>query len=224
VKPARALPASGPSLPGGPPSLSCSGCGRVGRFLATEAGGPCAPDAARSAVHCAGLHAAAQTGLHRSSLPRGASACRQDTRAGGVRPSARANTPGPGGCGHTATAKGPAVYARGGVDGPERPPDAAPCRPDRGGPARGARCRGSRGWVRGPIPSPSSAMTGPGPVPDSGSHVLQCSGVYSRSFAWQHHSPSGPAVSHLELELKGPFLTWPEHPAVAPGTGLLQWR
>ena len=124
------------------------------------------------------------------------------SRGGGVPHSAQANTPGPGGSGHTATATGPAVYGSAEVAGPASPPGAAPCRPGRGGPARCARIRGSRCWARVPTPAPSFVTTGLGPAQDSGSHVPRYSCAHSIVLAWQHRSPSGPAVLHLELELK----------------------
>jgi len=55
---------------------------------------------------------------------------------------------------------------------------------------------------RAPTPTPSSSANGRGPDPGSRSHVLQHSCVYRISLAWQHRSPSGLEVLHLELELK----------------------
>ena len=68
--------------------------------------------------------------------------------------------------------------------------------------SRCGRTRGSRCWALAPTPSPSSAANGRGPGPDSRSHVLRHSSVCRISLAWQHRSPSGLAVLHLELELK----------------------
>ena len=48
----------------------------------------------------------------------------------------------------------------------------------------------------------SSGANGHGPGPRSTSHGLRHSCVDRISLAWQHRSPSGPAVVHLELELK----------------------
>ena len=103
----------------------------------------------------------------------------------------------------TATARGPGVCAAAAADGPERPPASVPCRHDRVGPS--SRCgptRGSGCWALASTPSPSSATNGRGPGPGSRFHVLRHSGVCRISFAWQHRSPSGLEVLHLELELK----------------------
>ena len=80
-----------------------------------------------------------------------------------------------------------------------------PCRPDRVG--RASRCgptRGSRCWALAPTPSPSFATNGRGPDPNSRFHALRHSCVDRISFSWQHRSPSGREVLHLELELKPP--------------------
>ena len=110
--------------------------------------------------------------------------------------------------GHTATARDPGVCAVAVADGLGRSPGCVPCRPDRVGPA--SCCgptRGSRCWGLAPTPWPSSAANGRGPGPGSRSHVLRHSCVYRISLAWQHRSPSGLAVLHLELELKLCFST-----------------
>ena len=73
-------------------------------------------------------------------------------------------------------------------------------RPTDCGSARGSRC-----WGPAPTPSPSSAANGRGPGPGSRSHGLQHSCVDRISLTWQHLSPSGPVVLHLELELKEPI-------------------
>jgi hypothetical protein len=195
-------PCGWPPPRGARPSASCWGSGRVGLSPATEAGGPGAPDAARPTARCAGLHAAAHTRRHRWSLSRVASACRQDTRVGDARQSVRANTPGPGGFGHTTRATGPGVCGVAVADAPGPPLRAAPCRLDTESRVRCACIRGSRCWGRAPTPSPSFAANSLGPVPGSALHVPRYSGACSIVLAWQHLSPSGPTALHLELELK----------------------
>ena len=48
----------------------------------------------------------------------------------------------------------------------------------------------------------SFGAIGRGPAPGLRFHVLRHSCVDRISLAWQHRSPSGPVVLHLELELK----------------------
>ena len=85
--------------------------------------------------------------------------------------------------------------------------DPQPCRPDTGGPSSCcAPTRGSRCWARVPRPWPSLVANGLGRARGSGFHVLCHSCVGRILFAWQHRSPSGLVVLHLELELKRPFL------------------
>ena len=181
------------------PSTSYGGSGRVDRSLAPEAGALCAPDAVPPAGRSSGRRVAAHTGPHRWSRPRGASACRQDTRVGAARQSARASSPRPDASARTATATGRGVYAAAVADGPEPTPGCAPYRPDRGGPAQ--RCgppRGSRCWGLAPTPAPLSVTTGREPGPSSGSHGLCHSSACNIVLTWQHRSPSGLAVLHLE--------------------------
>ena len=59
-------------------------------------------------------------------------------------------------------------------------------------------------WAPGPTRGPSSGANVPGRGPGSGLLALQDSNAYSRAWSWQHLSPFGPAVLHLELELKEP--------------------
>ena len=178
------------------------GSGRVDPSLAPEAGVPCAPDATRPAIRFAGCRGAAPTGPHRWSRSTAVCSYRQDTRGGAVRQSARASSLRPDASGRTATARGPGVCALAAADGLEPTPGRAPCRLDtdlapRCGPTHGSRC-----WALASTPSPSSATTGRGPGPDSRFHVLRHSCVDRISYTWQHRSPSGPVVLHLELELK----------------------
>ncbi len=191
-----------PPRQGARQSASCEGSGRVGLSLAPEAGAPCVSDATPPTARSAGCRGAAHTGPHRWSRPRAVSACRQDTRVGGVRQSARASTLRPAASARTATARDPGACAGDAVDGPAPMPRCAPCKPDtdlapRCGPTRGSRCRGPA-----PIPTPSSVANGHGPAPGLRFHVLRHSCVDRISVAWQHRSPSGPEVLHLELELK----------------------
>ena len=89
------------------------------------------------------------------------------------------------------------------LTGPEPTPGCAPCKPDRGGPAWCCGpTHGSQCWALASTPSPSSATNDRGPAPDSRFHVLRHSSVERISFAWQHRSPSGREVLHLELELR----------------------
>ena len=77
------------------------------------------------------------------------------------------------------------------------------------GPSQATRCarvRDSRCWARVPTPWPSPASKSLGTGPSSGSHVLRHSCAYRISFAWQHRSPTGRVVLHLELELKEELL------------------
>ena len=165
---------------------------------------PCAPDATPPTIHGAGYRGATHTGLCRGSRSRAVSACRQDTRGEGVRQSVRASRSRPDASAHTARARDPGVYV---VDVRGRRPASVPCRCDRGalawccGSTRGSRC-----WGLVLIPSPSSATIGPGSGPDSESHGLRHSCVDRVSLTWQHLSPSGLVVLHLELELKRPCL------------------
>jgi hypothetical protein len=146
---------------------------------------------------------AAYTSPHRWSRPRGVVPCRQDPRVGGVQQSVRASSPQPAMSVHTARARGPRACAVAVADGLGRSPTCAPCRHDRGGPAwcyeppRGSWC-----WGLAPTLWPSSAANGHGPGPNSMSHGLPHSCVDRLSLTWQHRSPSGPVVLHLELELK----------------------
>jgi hypothetical protein len=90
-------------------------------------------------------------------------------------------------------------------DAPELPPASVPYRHDRAGPSPCCgQTRGSRCWGPAPTPKPSSATNGRGPAPGSGSYGLRHSSACSISLAWQHLRPSGPAVLHLELELRPP--------------------
>ena len=168
-----------------------------------EADAPCAPDAERPAMRSAACHAATHRAPRRASRSRAVCACHQDTRVGGVRPSAQASSPESAVSGHTATARDPGVCATAVADRPGLPPVSAPCRPDRVGPAswcghiHGSGCGGL-----GPRSALACVVTGPGRGPDSWLHVRQHSSVSSCLFAWQHLSPSGPVVLHLELELK----------------------
>ena len=124
-------------------------------------------------------------------------------RRWGARQSAPASSPASVGFGHTVTARDPEVS--GGVEGAGiwQPPGPALCRPDTVG--LGSCCGHIPSSVcsaRGPTLRPSSAANDPGPIPGSRFHVRRHSGDGMISFAWQHHSPSGRAVLHLELELK----------------------
>jgi hypothetical protein len=85
--------------------------------------------------------------------------------------------------------------------GPSR--GSAPCRRERErrescfGLPRDSGCLGGR-----PRSGPSRGANARGSGPDSRSHGLPQLLVDTISCAWQHHSPSGLAVLHLELELK----------------------
>ncbi len=57
-------------------------------------------------------------------------------------------------------------------------------------------------WTLAATSKPSPATNSRGLAPDSRSHVLRHSYVGSNLFAWQHHSPLGREVLHLELELR----------------------
>ena len=91
------------------------------------------------------------------------------------------------------------------ADGLGRRPVSAPYRRDTVGlsPCCGPT-RGSRYWERVPTRSPSPGVNGRGSGPGSRSHGLQHSSVCNILLSWQHLSPSGLAVLHLELELKQP--------------------
>ena len=168
-----------------------------------EAGACCAPDAAPPAVCSAACRGAAHRAPHRSSQPRGVCASSQDTRVEAVRQSARASSLVPDVSGHTATAKGPRVCATAAADGLGWPPGFERCRHDRDGPASSCgRIRGSGCWAPGPRPAPARAAMLTGSDPDSRSHGLPHSSVCSLCLLWQHRSPSGPVVLHLDLELQ----------------------
>ena len=160
-------------------------------------------DVVRPTAGSAGRRVATHTGRHKSSLPRSASPCRQDTRVGGVRQSARASSSEAAVSEHSAIVRDPRACAVAEADQSWRSPGCAPCRPDRVdlacgcGPTRGSRC-----WGLVLIPPPSSATIGRGSAPDSRSHGLCHSSVCSIVLTWQHLSPSGLTVLHLELGLK----------------------
>ena len=180
--------------------------GHVDPHPACEGGAPCAPDAVRSAVRAAGHRAATHAAPHRSFLSRAVSPCRQDTHVGDVPQSARASSLGPGRSGHTVSATGPRVCGAVWADAPGPPPDTVPCRPDT---AESRVCcayvLGSRCWARSPTLWPSLATKSLEPGPRSGFHVLRHSYAYSHVWTWQHRSPTGCVVLHLELELKPLF-------------------
>ena len=73
-----------------------------------------------------------------------------------------------------------------------------------GSASRGVASRLAADGAGGIAPTrwPSSAANGRVPGPGSRSHGLPHSSVCNMSLAWQHFSPSGPVVLHLELELK----------------------
>ncbi len=86
---------------------------------------------------------------------------------------------------------------------PGRPLESVPYWHERAGLASCyGRIPGSGCWGHGPTPGRSSGETGPERGRGSASLVLQDSNAYSKSWSWQHLSPFGPAVLHLELELK----------------------
>ena len=62
--------------------------------------------------------------------------------------------------------------------------------------------RDSRCWEPAPTLTPVSSTNGRRPGSGSRSHGLLHSSVCSIVLTWQHLSPSGPLVLHLELELK----------------------
>lgn len=70
---------------------------------------------------------------------------------------------------------------------------------------------GSRGSGHVPRSALSFGATDPGSGQDSRSHVLRHSGVGTIPFAWQHRSPSGLEMLHLELDLKDLILVPQEH-------------
>lgn len=126
-----------------------------------------------------------------------------NTRVEAVRQSAQANTPQPDtfACPATATDRGVSVVAVG--DGLEWLGGSSRYRSDRDGlVSYYGPTRGSRGSGYVPRSALSFGATGPGSGQDSRSHVLRHSGVGMIPFAWQHRSPSGLEVLHLELELK----------------------
>jgi hypothetical protein len=110
--------------------------------------------------------------------------------------------PSPDVSGHTATFMDPGMCAVAVADGPEPTPGCAPCKPDRVPPSRCGPAHGSRCWALASTPSPSSVENGRGPATGLRFHVLRHSCVDRISFAWQHRSPSGREVLHLDLELK----------------------
>ena len=155
-------------------------------------------------MRSAACREAAHRAPHRSSRPRGASACRQDTRVEAARQSARASSPRPDVFGRTVTARNPGVCAIAAADGLGWLPAIERCRHDRDGPASCyARIRGTGCWALGPRPARVATRLGSGP--DSSFHGLQHSSVCSIVLSWQHPSPSGPLVVYLELELKQGF-------------------
>ena len=185
--------------------MACSGCGRGGRLLATEAGAGLAHLTQRGQQFTAQASTRQHIqgcidGLCREALPHVVRILAAEAYRNllGRTPLAQV------GMDIRHSHGSSSLRARRGC-GLELPPDAAPYRRDTSGPARCARIRGSRCWGPAPTPSPSSATTGLGPVPGSAFHVRRYSGAYSISWTWQHRSPSGPAVLHLELELKMSF-------------------
>ena len=146
---------------------------------------------------------ATQTAPHRWSRPRDVVPCRQDTRVEDVRQSARASSPRPAASARTATTRDPGVCGVAVADGLGRLPAIERCSHARDGPASCyGRIRGTGCWALGPRLAPARVATRLGPDPDSRSHGLPHSSVCNISFAWEHRSPSGPVVLHLELEFK----------------------
>jgi hypothetical protein len=105
-----------------------------------------------------------------------------------------------GGTSHTATARGPRACAVAVADKARTGlPMCAPCKRDRGGPARGVA---SQLAAHGAGGSPQHPGHHPQRVASPWSHGLPHSCVDRISWTWQHRSPFGREVLHLELELK----------------------
>ena len=89
----------------------------------------------------------------------------------------------------------------------ESPLASVPCRHHRDGhEACYGHIRGSAYLANAPSGVRAGATTALGPSHDSEFHVRRHSSVYTVLFGWQHLSPTGRVVLHLELELKGGML------------------
>ena len=118
---------------------------------------------------------------------------------------------------------GPDILPQPRVEEFARSPASVPGWHDTGGPAsRCAPTRGARCWARDPRPWPSRVANSLGRARGSGFHVLRHSCVCRISFAWQHRSPFGLVVVHLELELKVGFILYVGRGIVRPWSSRCQ--
>ncbi len=161
----------------------------------------CAPDSAPQAVRSSEHCGAAHTGPHGWSPPTVFSPCREDPRVKAARQSSRMSSPRPTASARIAIAKDLGVCADFVADGLGLSSASVPRRPDRKRASRCRQARGSRCWALMATPKPLPTTNGHVRGPDSRFHVLRHSCVDRISFAWQHPSPSGREVLHLELEL-----------------------